>query len=307
MGIPGVRPGGVSEDARAMMLFEANRKSTPVAYLLWFFLGMFGAHNFYLKRTGVAVAQLILTLTLVGTIVTIVWVIVDAFLIPGWIRRQNTQLAAQLGGGVQAWLAAASAPSGPSFWSEFLSLHGRASRSRYWLTLLVMFLISIPVGILLYAVGHAVLRYPPELTRFMPLYHPFRLAGLALSLGLSVPLVLAGLRRLQDRNKSPHWGWLFFLAPLVLCIAAMMQTGLVHPLVFLLTVPFDVLRDVAYLLEAGGTADRVSAYFTQRAPYLALGGAAMAISVWALIELGCLRGTVGPNRFGPDPLERKPA
>lgn len=28
-----------------------------------------------------------------------------------------------------------------------------------------------------------------------------------------------------------------------------------------------------------------------------------AITVWAFVELGCLRGTVGPNRYGPDPLE----
>jgi uncharacterized membrane protein YhaH (DUF805 family) len=27
-----------------------------------------------------------------------------------------------------------------------------------------------------------------------------------------------------------------------------------------------------------------------------------AISVWAFVELGCLLGTVGPNRYGPDPL-----
>ena len=24
--------------------------------------------------------------------------------------------------------------------------------------------------------------------------------------------------------------------------------------------------------------------------------------IWAFVECGCLRGTVGPNRFGPDPL-----
>ena len=27
-----------------------------------------------------------------------------------------------------------------------------------------------------------------------------------------------------------------------------------------------------------------------------------AITVWAFVELGCLRGTVGPNHYGPDPL-----
>jgi uncharacterized membrane protein YhaH (DUF805 family) len=26
------------------------------------------------------------------------------------------------------------------------------------------------------------------------------------------------------------------------------------------------------------------------------------ITVWAFVELGCLRGTMGPNRYGPDPL-----
>ena len=30
--------------------------------------------------------------------------------------------------------------------------------------------------------------------------------------------------------------------------------------------------------------------------------AAFAISIWAFVELGCLRGTQGPNRYGPDPL-----
>src|SRR5262245_47239044 len=94
---PGTRqaiqqPGGLSNDARAMMLFEANKKTAVVAYLLWFFLGLLGGHNFYLKRIGVAVAQLVLSLTLVGMVITFVWVLVDAFLIPGWVRNQNNLL-----------------------------------------------------------------------------------------------------------------------------------------------------------------------------------------------------------------------
>lgn len=89
--------GSLSSDAKAMILFEANKKSLGVAYVLWFFLGLLGAHNFYLKRTGVAVAQLILSITVYGLIVTVVWVIIDAFLIPGWVRNQNNLLAVQLG------------------------------------------------------------------------------------------------------------------------------------------------------------------------------------------------------------------
>lgn len=89
--------GGLSNDARVLMLYEANKKTALVAYLLWFFVGWFGGHNFYLERTGVAVAQLILTITLVGFVISFFWVLVDAFLIPGWVRRQNNLLATQLG------------------------------------------------------------------------------------------------------------------------------------------------------------------------------------------------------------------
>ena len=28
----------------------------------------------------------------------------------------------------------------------------------------------------------------------------------------------------------------------------------------------------------------------------------VAITIWAIVELGCLRGTQGPNKYGPDPL-----
>ena len=99
---PGIRhqinqSGGLSNDTRVLMLFDANKKIAVVAYILWLFLGWFGGHNFYLGRTGVAIAQRILTLTVIGWLITIIWVFVDGFLIPSWVRRENNQLAAQLG------------------------------------------------------------------------------------------------------------------------------------------------------------------------------------------------------------------
>jgi TM2 domain-containing membrane protein YozV len=90
---------GVSADTRAMMMFEANKKDACIAYALWFFFGYFGAHNFYLGRTGIAVAQLLLTLSIVGLLITFFWHLVDAFLIPGRIRYENSRLAWSLGEG----------------------------------------------------------------------------------------------------------------------------------------------------------------------------------------------------------------
>jgi len=98
---------GVSGDARALMMFEANKKSIAVAYFLWLFFGVAGGHRFYVGKLGSAIAQflllivgLVLSIAVVGVFLLIVlgvWVIVDAFLIPGWIRTQNSLLAMQLG------------------------------------------------------------------------------------------------------------------------------------------------------------------------------------------------------------------
>jgi len=104
---PGSPQPGISSDTRAMMLYEANKKSIVVAYLLWLIFGGAGGHRFYAGKIGSAIAQLlllifgvILTFVLVGYVILsglYIWVLIDAFLIPGWIRKQNSLLAMQLG------------------------------------------------------------------------------------------------------------------------------------------------------------------------------------------------------------------
>lgn len=51
----------LSSDARAVLLYEANRISEPLVFILAVYTGLFGGHNFYLGRKGVAITQLILT------------------------------------------------------------------------------------------------------------------------------------------------------------------------------------------------------------------------------------------------------
>jgi uncharacterized membrane protein YhaH (DUF805 family) len=74
--------------------------------------------------------------------------------------------------------------------------------------------------------------------------------------------IAVGIKRLHDRDKSAWWLLLFYVAPGVLGGVGMV-TGGWHWL-------FDV--------------------------------PSWAISLWALIEFGFLRGTSGPNQYGPDPL-----
>ena len=82
-----------STDVRATMMFKVNKKDVCVVYALWFLLGYFGAHSFYLKHTGVAVVQLLL----LDLAINFFWHLADAFLIPGWVRRENSELAWTLG------------------------------------------------------------------------------------------------------------------------------------------------------------------------------------------------------------------
>lgn len=70
-------------------------KESWIAYVLWVLLAPFGAHRFYLNRTGSAIGQLVTSLTIIGLLVTIVWSIVDLFLIPGITREENAKLAAE--------------------------------------------------------------------------------------------------------------------------------------------------------------------------------------------------------------------
>jgi TM2 domain-containing membrane protein YozV len=63
-------------------------RGVGVAYLLWFFLGFFSAHRFYLRRPGTAVLQILLNCVAIG----LVWVLIDAFLIPGMVRNENAKL-----------------------------------------------------------------------------------------------------------------------------------------------------------------------------------------------------------------------
>jgi TM2 domain-containing membrane protein YozV len=83
------------------MIYDAHRKSTGAAYLLWLFLGGFGAHRFYLGQTGTAVTQLVLLLLgwiplFAGWVILGIWLFVDLFLIPGIARDENLKIADRL-------------------------------------------------------------------------------------------------------------------------------------------------------------------------------------------------------------------
>jgi TM2 domain-containing membrane protein YozV len=96
----------MSQEQSRALEYEAQRKSVLVAYLLWFFLWFLAGHRFYAGKPLSAVIQLLLhaigwatTAILIGWIplaLWAVWWVVDALLIPGWIRDRNMQIVRSL-------------------------------------------------------------------------------------------------------------------------------------------------------------------------------------------------------------------
>ena len=99
-------PNGLHQNTQAMMQYDANKKSMLVAYLLAIFVGTLGIHRFYLGEKNTAIAQLVLTIVgwltvwiIIGALPLIavsIWVLVDLFLIPGLVAKQNNKLIAAL-------------------------------------------------------------------------------------------------------------------------------------------------------------------------------------------------------------------
>ena len=81
----------------------SRRKSILVAYVLLALLGPLAAHRFYLGATGTGIVMLILTIGsallsiigvgLVGLLLVLTWMLVDAVLLPGMLRDYNDMLA----------------------------------------------------------------------------------------------------------------------------------------------------------------------------------------------------------------------
>ncbi|RXS93496.1 NINE protein [Silvibacterium dinghuense] len=78
---------------------SAYQKDEVVGVLLALFLGTFGAHHFYLRRTGLGILYLVFFFTGIPTIVSLV----ECFFMPGRVRQYNLALAnyfaAQMGAG----------------------------------------------------------------------------------------------------------------------------------------------------------------------------------------------------------------
>ena len=108
---PGGSGGGGHAPANPVFIRE---KSTGVAYLLWFFVGGLSVHRFYLgfSTSGAIQASLLpigYAMMIAGTLAgalpllaSALWVLADAFMIPGLAREANDRIRRNATSGVFA-------------------------------------------------------------------------------------------------------------------------------------------------------------------------------------------------------------
>jgi len=108
----------------------------------------------------------------------------------------------------------------------------------------------------------------------------------AVIVGIIIPAFVIGAKRLHDRDKSAWWLLLFYAVPDML-----LGIGIYA----------KIASDVAARCDFAAFSGRTCpGSWTATICVVA----ALAIEIWTVVELGFLRGTVGPNRYGPEPLQR---
>ena len=97
----------------------------------------------------------------------------------------------------------------------------------------------------------------------------FQALNSMLGIVILIASIAVGIKRLHDRNKSGWYLLLFYLVPSVLVVIGVLIGAFMEDSTIIATV---------------------------------LGLLAFAVGVWAFVEMGCLRGTIGVNQYGPDPV-----
>lgn len=162
----------------------------------------------------------------------------------------------------------------PNFGQFYFSPAGRISRSQYWLRfMLPYFAISFGLQIAAEIIGERAAAHAVIST----LLTLFWLVAFWPSIAILV-------KRIHDRDK-PGWFCLLLYIPVLffsILLAAWLATALVA-----------VSTGGAFAVPPLGVLGII---------VIILGIASAAVSLWFFIEFGCMRGTVGTNRYGPDPV-----
>jgi uncharacterized membrane protein YhaH (DUF805 family) len=160
--------------------------------------------------------------------------------------------------------------------SMFTGFAGRINRAKWWLGTVILIVIGAILYFILAAVfGLGAVTDPAQIASMMRTVAILQIVLLAI---LAYPTTALMMKRLNDRDRPSYFAYIFW-APTVLSVLG------------------GLLGLTMTTTDMGGVAIP-----TQSGLGWILTIASAIIGIWALIELGILKGTDGPNQHGPDPL-----
>jgi uncharacterized membrane protein YhaH (DUF805 family) len=164
----------------------------------------------------------------------------------------------------------------------FFSFQGRINRAKLWLFIPIVIAIYV-VYFVLFSIlfgGSMLAMIKGGPAGVMAGGASLGLAGILTGV-LALVILFAGIaltvKRLHDRDKSAWWLIVFWLIPFVINCATLADKIAMLSNASDTVAPSNPLMIVLQLVSLG-------------------------LTIWAFVELYCLRGTTGDNRYGSDPL-----
>jgi uncharacterized membrane protein YhaH (DUF805 family) len=151
----------------------------------------------------------------------------------------------------------------------YFGFKGRLNRGRYWLNSLLAFVVAGVLELL-------DIYFFPVPEEVIKLFHSQTVQDVVVWILLFAPAVTfvyistaISVKRLHDRDKSGWWALLYLALPTLLLLTMIESADADHHI-------------------TGWPAAMMIPYFI--------------LLIVTFLELACLKGTTGPNRYGPDPL-----
>ena len=159
--------------------------------------------------------------------------------------------------------------------SIFTGFSGRINRAKWWLGSLVLVVLSLVVyGVLANVFA---LSPPTDVTQLGSIMRALAFMQIVIVAIIGYPMTAMWIKRLNDRDRSQYLAFVFWV-PIILLVLGNL---------FGLTL---AMTDTGVIMSSGLG--------------FVLHIACLAALLWALIEMGLLKGTEGPNPHGLDPLAK---
>lgn len=161
--------------------------------------------------------------------------------------------------------------------SLLTSFDGRINRAKWWLGNVLVAVAAIVIYLILASI-FGLMSVPTDPAQIASMMRTGAIVQLLLVAIIAFPTTALMIKRLNDRDRPRYFAYIFWAPSILSLIGGVL--GITQTTVDMGGIPMPTPNGLGYVLLV----------------------ASFVVGIWALIELGILKGTEGPNQHGPDPL-----